>query len=49
MAVPADQPVGRIRFMDQQRVNLDGFAVEAWSRCARRPTRSRGWSSPAAG
>ena len=28
MAVPADQPVGRIRFMDQQRVNLDGFAVE---------------------
>ncbi len=27
MAVPAE-PVGRIRFMDQQRVNLDGFAVE---------------------
>jgi propanediol dehydratase large subunit len=25
---PATQPVGRIRFMDQQRVNLDGFAVE---------------------
>ena len=25
---PAEQPVGRIRFMDQQRVNLDGFAVE---------------------
>jgi propanediol dehydratase large subunit len=24
----SDQPVGRIRFMDQQRVNLDGFAVE---------------------
>lgn len=23
-----DQPVGRIRFMDQQRVNLDGFAIE---------------------
>src|SRR4051794_23973874 len=23
-----DQPVGRIRFMDAQRVNLDGFAVE---------------------
>src|SRR6266487_4473219 len=23
-----DQPVGRIRFMDSQRVNLDGFAVE---------------------
>src|SRR4051812_16233619 len=23
-----DQPVGRIRFMDQQRVNLDGFAHE---------------------
>ena len=22
------EPVGRIRFMDQQRVNLDGFAVE---------------------
>ena len=22
------QPVGRIRFMDRQRVNLDGFAVE---------------------
>ena len=28
MAVPADRPVGRVRFMDQQRVNLDGFAVE---------------------
>src|SRR3984957_7932063 len=24
----AGQPVGRIRFMDRQRVNLDGFAVE---------------------
>ncbi|MDX6393449.1 MAG: propanediol dehydratase large subunit [Streptosporangiaceae bacterium] len=24
----SDQPVGRIRFMDRQRVNLDGFAVE---------------------
>ena len=24
----SDGPVGRIRFMDQQRVNLDGFAVE---------------------
>ncbi len=23
-----DTPVGRIRFMDQQRVNLDGFAIE---------------------
>ena len=23
-----DQPVGRIRFMDEQRVNLDGFAHE---------------------
>jgi hypothetical protein len=23
-----DQPVGRIRFMDKQRVNVDGFAVE---------------------
>ena len=22
------EPVGRIRFMDRQRVNLDGFAVE---------------------
>jgi len=22
------QPVGRVRFMDRQRVNLDGFAVE---------------------
>jgi propanediol dehydratase large subunit len=28
MALPPDRPVGRIRFMDQQRVNLDGFAVE---------------------
>jgi propanediol dehydratase large subunit len=29
MTVPGpQQPVGRIRFMDQQRVNLDGFAVE---------------------
>src|ERR1700684_752830 len=28
MTEPADKPVGRIRFMDQQRVNLDGFAVE---------------------
>ena len=29
MTVPEpEQPVGRIRFMDQQRVNLDGFAVE---------------------
>jgi propanediol dehydratase large subunit len=28
MIEPADKPVGRIRFMDQQRVNLDGFAVE---------------------
>ena len=29
MTVPGPQrPVGRIRFMDQQRVNLDGFAVE---------------------
>jgi propanediol dehydratase large subunit len=26
--VSSEQPVGRIRFMDQQRVNLDGFAVE---------------------
>jgi propanediol dehydratase large subunit len=25
---PAERPVGRIRFMDRQRVNLDGFAVE---------------------
>src|ERR1700728_384869 len=24
----ADQPVGRVRFMDAQRVNLDGFAKE---------------------
>jgi propanediol dehydratase large subunit len=24
----ADQPIGRFRFMDAQRVNLDGFAVE---------------------
>src|ERR1700726_3300525 len=24
----SDKPVGRIRFMDRQRVNLDGFAVE---------------------
>ena len=24
----SDKPVGRVRFMDQQRVNLDGFAVE---------------------
>ena len=24
----AEQPVGRVRFMDRQRVNLDGFAVE---------------------
>ncbi len=24
----SDQPVGRVRFMDKQRVNLDGFAVE---------------------
>ena len=24
----SSQPVGRIRFMDRQRVNLDGFAVE---------------------
>jgi propanediol dehydratase large subunit len=24
----AGKPVGRIRFMDAQRVNLDGFAVE---------------------
>ena len=23
-----EQPVGRVRFMDAQRVNLDGFAVE---------------------
>ena len=23
-----EQPVGRVRFMDRQRVNLDGFAVE---------------------
>ena len=22
------EPIGRIRFMDRQRVNLDGFAVE---------------------
>ena len=29
MAEPGpERPVGRIRFMDQQRVNLDGFAVE---------------------
>jgi propanediol dehydratase large subunit len=29
MTVPGtDPPVGRIRFMDRQRVNLDGFAVE---------------------
>ncbi len=28
MPEPAERPVGRIRFMDQQRVNLDGFAVE---------------------
>ncbi len=28
MIAPADGPVGRIRFMDAQRVNLDGFAVE---------------------
>ncbi len=25
---PGGEPVGRIRFMDRQRVNLDGFAVE---------------------
>lgn len=25
---PPDRPVGRVRFMDLQRVNLDGFAVE---------------------
>jgi propanediol dehydratase large subunit len=25
---PAERPVGRVRFMDRQRVNLDGFAVE---------------------
>jgi propanediol dehydratase large subunit len=25
---PSDRPVGRVRFMDLQRVNLDGFAVE---------------------
>ena len=24
----AGRPVGRVRFMDAQRVNLDGFAVE---------------------
>ncbi len=24
----SDRPVGRVRFMDAQRVNLDGFAVE---------------------
>ena len=24
----SSEPVGRIRFMDRQRVNLDGFAVE---------------------
>src|SRR6201987_3386061 len=24
----SQEPVGRIRFMDRQRVNLDGFAVE---------------------
>ena len=24
----SEQPVGRVRFMDRQRVNLDGFAVE---------------------
>ena len=30
MSAPSgsDRPVGRVRFMDQQRVNLDGFAVE---------------------
>ena len=43
MTEPADRPVGRIRFMDQQRVNLDGFASRtptwAWSRCV--PARSR--------
>src|SRR5207248_1558252 len=27
-SVTTEQPVGRIRFMDRQRVNLDGFAVE---------------------
>ena len=41
------RPVGRVRFMDAQRVNLDGFAGRnpgsAWSRCARRRTRSRDW------
>jgi len=25
---PEPAPVGRIRFMDRQRVNLDGFAIE---------------------
>ena len=49
MTVPGpEQPVGRIRFMDQQRVNLDGFAVEdpdlGLGRAAfPAPTPSRGW------
>ncbi len=41
------RPVGRVRFMDAQRVNLDGLPGKnrgsPWSRCARRRTRSRGW------
>src|ERR1700734_2029103 len=41
MALPPDRPVGRIRFMDQQRVNLDGFAVE-------NPGRGRGALPPPA-
>ena len=28
MTAAAQTPVGRIRFMDKQRVNLDGFAAE---------------------
>jgi propanediol dehydratase large subunit len=28
MSEPAPRPIGRIRFMDAQRVNLDGFATE---------------------
>jgi propanediol dehydratase large subunit len=28
MSADGDRPVGRVRFMDDQRVNLDGFARE---------------------
>ena len=48
-----EEPVGRIRFMDRQRVNLDGFAVEnaelGLTALRSPPTPRRAWSSPAAG